>query len=633
MKYFAICLIFILAACDSNKNENSSSETSTPKTMTEEVVVQKVVKEELIVEKLTDKEKLQILLNHEGFTNEEKAFQEVMSFLDPYGSTFAYANFEDYKQSYISSYQRLLNFFDDGLAEEISQMDNISAFVNIVTSMGFWELDAVGLSHYKINESFNRNKFCIHKTKNDTKSYFWRCYGKPGKFNVLNTLPETTLFSTGFKVDKMALIEMNSFLSSNLKDLEKNTETVKYLQRNIVLFNKLEKFFGDEIGFSIFMGQGESTIQNINLPNISGALYIKIKESVTVDDLKGISPIKSIGTFLKEFGGEPSLIIKDGYVFICFDKTAENLLNANDSSIVKSEHFRSIQKHIPENINSYSYLNPEVTSKTYDLVVNEIEKQFPMKDFITSVYPKELLTYHFFNVTEFKENGIYMTGVSNGNSTAFIAANSLAFILHTLLFFPEIEYEALLKNGIKTGKQLDLNSIIKSAKNFELPNISKAKTEEKTFSLSDTKKDIEYIRYALTQYAKSNNGYFPKNDGSKGLESLVKKKFIKKPSHLLSDMDDERELTKDSTISENETSYMYLGDNIRASDAGYFFPIVITKPALLNDGFFVLFASNKIQYFKNGGKSYNSILSSLNKQYNYNERQKEILRKKLLKIR
>ena len=210
MKNFILStFIIFIASCSKTKPVEPQVEVITEKPAIQEVVEKKIVKEELIVEKLTDREKLTMLLGKPSDNKLVKPFQEVTSFLDPYGSTFAYANFEDTKSEYTSSYKRIMGFMSDQVSQDVSEMENLMSFINIVSSLGFWELDALGLSHYKINDDINRNKFCIHKNKTASPGYFWECYGKPEKFNILDLLPEETLFSSGFKVDKVAIFKFS----------------------------------------------------------------------------------------------------------------------------------------------------------------------------------------------------------------------------------------------------------------------------------------------------------------------------------------------------------------------------------------------------------------------------------------
>ncbi|MCM8534612.1 MAG: hypothetical protein NE334_01610 [Lentisphaeraceae bacterium] len=637
MRHLILLSFLFLFSCSKNENTNSQGksvkeETAVKKMVKEETIIKKVVKEELLVEKLSDREKLDILLAHNETTPLAKTFQDVTDFLDPYGSTFAYANFEDTKTKYINSYKRFMDFLGNEMSQDISKMENISTFINIVTSMGFWEPDAMGLSHYRINDVTVRNKFCIHKKQVESPGYYWDCYGEAGQFNALNLLPEKTLLSAGFKVNKKAIIQMNSFLTTQLKKLKASDDTIKKLMATNKLFETVDTYFQDEIGFAIYRGTGNIVVKDTNIPSFAGCAYLKIRDNIQLELLQKAFPTSSVASFFKEFKGEPAFLIKDGYLFIFFDKASMKIFKSSDKSLAQSEHYQSIQNQLPELINSYSYLNPEVTDKTYDLILEEVNKLYPAEDLIHTLFPKEELVYHFFNVMEMKGNGIYMSGISNGNSTAFILVQSLMFTLHTLLFFPDIDYKKLTKKSMAAGNSFDIKDIIGL---MDKVNISDLKPNKKKtiLSLADTKKDLEFIRYALSQYAKSNNGYFPNADGAQGLEILVKKKLIKKPSFLISDMDKERSVTKDSTISEDETSYTYLGDKIIGTVSGHYLPIVFCKPKVLGDGFMVLLANNEIKYFKTGGASFKSILSTMNKVYKYNDRQKDILRKKFLDLR
>ena len=94
-------------------------------------------------------------------------------------------------------------------------------------------------------------------------------------------------------------------------------------------------------------------------------------------------------------------------------------------------------------------------------------------------------------------------------------------------------------------------------------------------------------------------------------------------------MDTKRQLPTGRNFYEDQTSYLYLGGGVKGTVSGYYFPLVLTKPGVLNDGFMVLFANKKLEYFKSGGKSLSSMLRTINAKYEFNDRQKEIIVKKI----
>ena len=155
----------------------------------------------------------------------------------------------------------------------------------------------------------------------------------------------------------------------------------------------------------------------------------------------------------------------------------------------------------------------------------------------------------------------------------------------------------------------------------------KPKTPEKG-SARETKNDLEFLKQALVSYSKTNNEYFPSPDGADGIRKLVEKGLLKKSEYLQSSFEsDLRKITSKQFV-ESEISYLYLGANTTRDTAGYLYPLVLTKPGIMGRAFMAILANGDVVYFKTGGERLSSMLYTLNKSYNYNERQKSILREK-----
>jgi hypothetical protein len=627
MKLFCISILILLVSCTEKKSVNKQTEPQ--KKVVEEVeTVIKKVKEEFHVEKLTAQEKLQILLDAKEKDHQGKAFKEVIHFLDP-GDTFAYMNFEEDKTQFVSDYQKILDFLTTESGKTIDDFDELSALIHIITSLGLWEPDAVGLSHSRISKDLIRNKFCIHLKNSGTDNYFWKCYGKPKKFDILNLLPEKTLFSTGFRVDKQAIIDMMSFIYLQMPRFNSTQEELQDFKKSATALKALDEYMDDEAGIAVYQGNGTITVDKMEVPSITGCLYFKIKEGATLEKIAQNSQIKNLVQAVRKFD-KIKVEIKNGYLFFFMNEESEKIFDDSRVSLTEGAQFKRIKDHLPQKYNSYSYLNPDVTDKIYDFAINEFNRSMPGLEFIKVFFPKEKFMYSFFNVMEMKDNGIYMTGISDGGSTAFLFIQGVMFTVNTILFFPEVEFSDMALDTVEKGKSLNTAEILKSLDVDKLLKEAAAKKPPapKAFSTKDTAKDLEFIRFALFEYTKINNGYFPEADGADGLSALVKRRLLKKAEYVLSDMDDKRDLPKDQSFQEHETSYVYLGGKVRGAESGSFYPLVLTKPGVLREGFMVIFANKEIKYFKTGGKSLFSMLAALNQKYSYNERQKDILRKK-----
>ena len=88
--------------------------------------------------------------------------------------------------------------------------------------MGIMDFDAVGLSHYRLDDGLIRNKFAVHRKESSSPGLYWHCFGKNEKFESIDFLPEETVFAAGFRVNIDALIELNQLLIKN-DELTKNS--------------------------------------------------------------------------------------------------------------------------------------------------------------------------------------------------------------------------------------------------------------------------------------------------------------------------------------------------------------------------------------------------------------------------
>ena len=282
----------------------------------------------------------------------------------------------------------------------------------------------------------------------------------------------------------------------------------------------------------------------------------------------------------------------------------------------------------------FNYLSPDISERLYDYLLNEIPPGAG-QEMLDIFLSREDLDYQFLNVMQNRPEGFYYSGVSTFGSYSFLLVNLTFSFFHHFMFIDDFSSAKQLDSLVKDTNLDDYSSFLTDSisKISKLaPSKKRAADEKPKPSLAETKKDFEFIRYALDQYRKKNNGYYPSPDGALGLKRLVKAKLLKKSEYLISSFDTERSKPASIDFTEKETSYLYLGGDLTKDSAGYYFPLVVSKPGLLDKGFIVLLANNKILHFKSGGDSFSSILSTLNKSYKYNERQKDVLRNKIKKF-
>jgi hypothetical protein len=576
--------------------------------------IQTIVKEKLLVEKLTEKEKLAILLGSPPQQPRVKTFQEVTSFLDPYGDTFAYTNFDDTKEKYKKTSVDFLSFLNKNSSKNETGKNIFETFANVITTLGLWDFDAIGLSHFRLNETLVRNKFCMHLKSSSSPKFFWHSFGMPDSFDILGILPEETLFSTGVKIDIERVLEMNAFLKTS-QGKEKQTLTPA-----LQILTKLTPHFDGQVGLAIFEGSEKPLINEFKLPNLTACLYLKTKSNFQKENFERSALNKDLMTLAISFGLRLRTRFQDGYYLLFLDETAYNIFNNSQISLLKSEHIKSMKEHLPKAFNNYSYLSPKVTKKAYSLLKQQAATLMDEYTF-EQIFPENLLSYHFLNVMESKDNGLYMTGLSNGDSPAFLISELVTLSLNILLFFPDLDYKDTFKES--TALLTPLASKFKKEE-------SVAKEFEQTLSTKGTRADLNILWDALHKYGERNAGKYPRLHDRGGIEQLIEHRLIKKASYLVSDMDTKRTPSKDGYLQENEISYLYLGAEVFGTYNGSYFPLILTKPKVLGAGFMVLFANGKIQYFKKGGSGVSKMLGEINKQYAFNDRQKEILRFKYM---
>ena len=650
MRALLILVIFSLVSCFNKSakevDESSTSEIAVENKEVETEVTVKTIKEEFKVEKLTEEEKLKLLMG--AAENDRSAsFQEVISFLDSYGETFAYLNFQDSKDKYTNKAIKMWEFIASNTEVEQKTIDSFSNFKDYVHALGIMDIDAVGLSHYRMKNGLVKNKFVLHKRLSDSQNLYWHAFGKNEYFKCFDFLPEQTVFAGGFRVNLEILMELNALY---VKKFQPKADELKKAQEKYKLLESLNEVVTGEISAAIFWDYEKSApaveSEKDNLKDLEEqfkndiglAIILELKEDADFKKVVAIDWQKYMKSFEMSDKDRGFIIIRKGNYVILADKKGKAFLDSN-KLLKDKESFQQKLQFVQPNGTMFNYLDPVVTERLYDELKGAIPEGVFNEGFEILI-SKEDLKYHFLNVMENRPEGFYYSGVSNGGSYLFFWVNYVASIFHHLIFLDQINSVDQFSESIES---VDLESI-SSVMNAGVKGISTLTSQAKTKidaeqkkkkakgSIEETKRDLSFLRYALDQYRRKNNAYYPSPDGAQGISKLVKARLLTKAEYLISSFDTERTKAVSSQFSESETSYLYLGSNLTKETAGYFYPLVISKPGLLKDGFLVILANNEIVHFKSGGKSYSSILATLNKKYRYNERQKDILRKKIKKF-
>lgn len=629
MKHILLIAILILSSCSKKASVPetvSSKDQPTAQTKVEEV--KKTVKETLEVEKLTDKEKLKILMQT-AQGNRSDSFQDVISFLDPYGETFAYINFQDTKDKYSEKAVKLWELLNANATLDQKNIDQFNNFKEFFHALGIMDTDAIGLSHYRTDSGMIRNKFAIHRRQSTSPSLYWHCFGKTERFDSIDFLPSDTAFSAGFRVNFEVLIELHQLVLNSFKD-DKKPERLSKVNEKITFLKELNEILTGEISVAVFWDGQKLELSTEKIPEVSAALIIKLKEGAELKKVNSINWQKYLDLFDGKLKLNNTSFVRKGQYVILTDKAGAKSFSS-DKLLIEEDSFKAKLKHLDLKGSMYSYLSPVITNALYDEIAKESPPQF--QEVLDIFMSKDEFNYHFLNVMESRPEGFYYSGISSGGSYSFMVVNMMSSFFHHLIFMNEIDSAEDINQWISKVNLNEINSLV--GQTVKKVSTLKSKTPSKSIerSIQETKKDLEFIRYALDQYQKKNNAFYPSPDGAKGLQKLVKMKLLKKSEYLLSSYDEERSKPTSSNFSEFEVSYLYLGNEITKATASYYYPLVITKPKLMGKEFLAILANNKIVHFKSGGESLSTILSTLNKAYKYNERQKSILRKKFNNVK
>ena len=640
-----LLLAFILlctVSCSKKKPKTDALETNVPHELKEEEqqIKENETKlpllEKFDVKELTDAEKLQILMG-KAENQRSSSFQEVISFLDPYGETFAYLNFQDSKEKYTSKAIKIWELIAANTDVGQDSIDKFSSFKDYVHALGIMDIDAVGLSHRKIENGLVKNKFAIHKRVSDSQNLYWLAFGKNKRFNCFDFLPEKTVFAGGFRVNLEVLMDLNSLYRQKFKpegeELKKSLEKFKLLQSlNEVISGEINAavFWDDEKFQSSELEDFSKVTKDIGL-----AVILELKKDADFKKVSAIDWQKHLKNFQLNSKDKGFVIIrKENYVILA-DKKGKEFLESG-KLLKDKESFKQKLEHLQPSGSMFNYLDP-VVSETFYTELSSAIPEGALREGFEILISREDMKYHFLNVMENRPEGFYYSGISNGGSYLFFWVNYLSSIFHHFMFLDQINSVEQLTASMES---LDLESIstimnagVKGMTSLGSQVKKNSKTAEKAEgSIEETKRDLSFIRYALDQYRKSNNAYYPAPDGALGFAKLVNAKLLTKSEYLISSFDRERSKPTSKVFTESETSYLYLGENLTKDTAGYYYPLVVTKPGVVKDGFLAILANNHIVHFTEGGKSLSTILSTLNSKYRYNERQKDVLRQKFKKF-
>ena len=604
----------------------------------------KTVKEDFAPEKLSEEEKLKLLMAS-AEDDRSSSFQEVISFLDPYGETFAYLNFQDTKDKYTDKAIKMWEFIASNTQVEQDSIDKFSNFKDYVHALGIMDIDAIGLSHYKMKNGLVKNKFALHKRISDSPNLYWHAFGKNKKFDCFDFLPEKTVFAGGFRINLEILMELNTLYA---KKFRPEGEDFNKLKEKHKLLKSLNEVITGEVSGAIFWDYDSKPL-NIDLTeekleeigskltnDLGLALFLELKKDADFKKVIAIDWQKHLKRFELSDKDKGFIIVRKGNYIILTDKKGKEFLESG-KLLKDKESFKKKLEYVQPNGTMFNYLDPVVTEKLY----TELSAAIPegaMSEGFEILITKEDMKYHFLNVMENRPDGFYYSGISNGGSYLFFWVNYLSSIFHHLMFLDQINSVEQLTSSVES---MDLESIsqvmnagVKGLTSLQTQAKANSKTAKKTEgSIDETKRDLSFIRYGLDQYRKKNNAFYPSPDGAEGLAKLVNAKLLKKSEYLISSFDEERSKPVSSKFAESETSYLYLGSKLTKDTAGYYYPLVVTKPGVVKEGFLAILANNHIVHFKTGGKNLSSILSTLNKKYRYNERQKDVLRQKFKSIK
>jgi len=651
MKVLLLILLLSSVSCLKQKAKPDSNTSDEPKKtevskQNDTKVSDKSNQTKFEVDKLTEKEKLHILMG-KAENDRSKSFQKVISFLDPYGETFAYLNFQDTKDKYTNKALKMWEFIASNTDVEQESIDKFSKFKDYVHALGIMDIDAIGLSHYKMENGLVKNKFALHKRISDSQNLYWHAFGKNKKFDCFEFLPEKTVFAGGFRVNIEVLMELNSLYVDKFKpegdDLKKSNEKYKLLESlNEVVTGEISAaVFWDYDAKPLELDLAGERLQDLTQKlssDVGLALILELKKDADFKKVIAIDWQKHLKTF--ELGDKDKgfiIVRKENYVILA-DKRGKEFLESG-KFLKDKESFKEKLKHVQPVGTMFNYLDPVVTEKLYAEINNAIPEGVMNQGFEILI-SKEDMKYHFLNVMENRPEGFYYSGVSNGGSYLFFWANYISSIFHHLMFLDQINSVEQIASSIE---DMDLESISKlmntsvqgitalqahATKQVQQQSGQTKEEKKPEGTIEETKRDLSFIRFALDKYRKSNNAYYPTPDGAKGIAKLVNAKLLTKSEYLISSFDHERIKPKSSKFSESEVSYLYLGSNLTKETAGYYYPLVVTKPGVVKEGFLAILANNHIVHFKTGGKSLSTILSALNKKYRYNDRQKDVLREK-----
>ncbi|MCM8539285.1 MAG: hypothetical protein NE328_03350, partial [Lentisphaeraceae bacterium] len=587
MRVLLLLILLCLFSCSkkgSNPVEVVSIEQPTLQNEVQES--KKVVKETLEVEKLTDKEKLHILLQTPQGKSKD-SFQEVISFLDPYGETFAYMNFQDTKDRYTDKAVKLWELLAPNIASDQKTIDQFNKFKDFIHALGVMDTDAVGLSHFRTENGLIKNKFAIHRRPSDSPSIYWHCFGKPEPFTCVEYLPEDTAFSLGYRVSLEVLIELNQLVLNSF-DVDKKPENIQKVDEKLSLLKELNEVVTGEVCLAILWNGQGLKLNTKKVPDLSPAVFIELKKGAELKKITAFDWKKYLDLFEGKLKIEDVTFIRKGSYVILTDKAGSKSFSSG-KLLIDSSSFKEKLKHVSLTGNMFSYLSPTVTNSLYDEVLKETSVQFS-QDMVDIIMSKDDFNYHFLNVMENRPEGFYYSGISSGGSYSFLAVNGVSSFIHHLMFLNDLDYSGKDFNTLLSGVTF---SDLQNAANQVMGGISSLKKSTSpvpALDPKDTQKDLEHIRYALDQYQKRNNGFYPSPDGVEGLQKLAEIQA----KHLISEIDEKRNNLEGANDTESEVSYLYLGSNIKKDSGGFYYPLIISKAGILGKEFYAVLANNKI---------------------------------------
>ncbi len=492
---------------------------------------------------------------------------------------------------------------------------------------GLAEITGIGASAKEVHRGVHRNHLAVYHKKGGGKGELWQILArKPRDLQTLRLLPASTSAAVGLDIDIGRLWQwfVGTCRKNDAGDLgQKLLGLLSLVEALGVDLNSVMKSLDGQFTIAITL---DDSIK-VNVPDGDRILKIPQPGFVVLAKVKDKQIFKTAERFIQErqvpirmgridssdnslysFANIAALRVNIGLAMTQYN---DWLILASSPDLVKNviaiergkrkglaadKIYKKMSRRLPEKGNAFLYISPRQMDFAATVFRFELRKRMSEADSDTIL-----------KLTGLDQDVPYLVGIGRRSTTGYqLQANSnipLNDALLTSMFAASLagyftrEDRATRPGGDRHDAHIET---------------------------------IKKINIAIMLYTTAHKGYLPKADGAAGLRALLEEQEEFQGDFLISPFDTTRKPGSSRRLSEADTSFLFLGGELRTDDdLGDRTPILIDKPGLNPHGVAVLFLDGHVEFLQGRFTNSQAVIEELVLKHKIPHQRRELLLKKL----